>query len=456
MKKNLILYVVAGAVVLAGLVSGGVIASQRILSKAEGTTVAAARNDAEAVELLEYEPAAEETGTVAADGANNLPVAAKGKTASKSKTTSKSKTASKTKAQMTDAKGRPIQLVTNKKGVTMQAVIETNAKGQKVTKANGKAVTQKPTPTTTKKAATKKATTKKAAATTAKVKASQKASSNTRLVYNKDGSANIVKPDGSVVLSYSYSKAGNYFYTDDNPWQRKFGFNRLYDIGAAFTVLYYDTVRVKYTYGKYDWMIQMWKGQYGWIFIGSEIGLYYKDRAKSTNHYECATEDMEMKMQMTLYRNSKSGSKELFTRPYAPHWWITAFVPGKLAKFSDRSELTMIGKITFHTAKERSLFVNALTKIKDIDGNQFKKGSINKNSAETYKVNGNTVDFVWRYLDEDRKTAKKTTTSKKVETTSSTAAAEENKTNPPTTQATEPVTDPLPVVETETAKPIVD
>ena len=40
MKKNIILYVVAGAVVLAGLVTGGVIVGKKVLNKAEGTTEA--------------------------------------------------------------------------------------------------------------------------------------------------------------------------------------------------------------------------------------------------------------------------------------------------------------------------------------------------------------------------------------------------------------------------------
>ena len=219
-------------------------------------------------------------------------------------------------------------------------------------------------------------------------------------------------------------------------------------MGAAFTCMYYDTVRVKYSYGNYDWMIQMWKGQYGLIFIGSEIGLYYKDKAKSTEHYNCATEDMELNMQMSLYRN---GSK-LFTRPYAPHWWITAFVPGKLTKFSDRSELIMIGKITFKSEGERAAFVNALSKVKDIDGNQFKPGSsITASNPETYKVSGNTVDFVWRYFDADRKTSRNTTKP-------STTKPPVTKPDPVTDPVTEPVTDPVttPVTEPITDAPLVD
>ncbi|HBL40807.1 MAG TPA: hypothetical protein DDY98_04255 [Ruminococcaceae bacterium] len=391
MKKNLIIYIVAGAVVLAGLVTGGVIVGKKVLSKT---------NDETETTAYVYEDNGEVDYTVAEE-----PVS---------------------EELITDEDGNLLELVTDSEGNTLQAVVETDVNGEVVTKASGEVVTKKPASTTKKSTAV--TTTKKASET----KGSQKADSNATIVYNDDGTASIVKSDGSVALNYSYSEAGNYFYTDDNPWQRSLGFNRLYDMGAAFTCMYYDTVRIYYSYGNYDWLVQMWKGQYGLIFIGSEIGLYYKEKTKSTAHYDCATEAMEIPMQMTLYRDGK----ELFTRPYAPHWWITAFVPGKLKKFSDRSELTMVAKMTFKTEGERIAFCNALAKCKDIDGNQFKQvSSISKSNPETFKVNGNTVDFVWRYFDADRKTSTKTTTSKETTTKEVTTKDVTPTTEAPTTAA---------------------
>lgn len=56
--------------------------------------------------------------------------------------------------------------------------------------------------------------------------------------------------DEGSVLSYKYDPEGEYFYVDDlNSWQQQFGFNPLYDFGAGFTVMYYDTVRIKFSYG---------------------------------------------------------------------------------------------------------------------------------------------------------------------------------------------------------------
>ena len=230
MKKNLILYIVAGAVVLAGLVTGGVIVGKKVLSKSESTTEAVTQ--------------AFQQGVIPDDADYTVPEG------------------TDDDGTMTDEEGNLIEFVTDKEGKTLQAVIETKANGEVVTKANGEKVTKKPTetkkvaPAATTKAG-EKATTKKAASTT---KAAQKSGgTNGTLVYNDDGTASIVKSDGTVALNYSYSEAGNYFYTDDTPWQRSLGFNRLYDMGAAFTCMYYDTVRVKYSYGNYDWMIQMWR-----------------------------------------------------------------------------------------------------------------------------------------------------------------------------------------------------
>ena len=97
--------------------------------------------------------------------------------------------------------------------------------------------------------------------------------------------------DGSA-LSYKYDPEGEYFYIDDSNFQQQFGFNPLYDFGAGFTVMYYDTVRIKFSYGtdekgrSKDYMLRLWKGQYGLMFIGSEIGFYEKNKDKAASGLE--------------------------------------------------------------------------------------------------------------------------------------------------------------------------
>ena len=388
MRKNLIIYILVGAIAVAGLATGIAIAVKKLntedVAGTTETTTSFYENDFNA------------------DGYTIAPI-------------------EDIEELMTNADGEVIELVTDAEGNIFESVLVTDVNGEVVTNESGEKVTAATKPASTTNVAS---TTKKPVSTT-KVSSTKKpannntsggistgdkvssGSSNTVEV-DKNGNANIVKADGSIAMSYSYDAVGNYFYTDDDPWQRNFGFNRFYDMGAIFTVMYLDTIHVYYNFGEYDWMVQFWKGQYGFLFVGAEIGLYYKDPGKSTAHYNCAEEDMEIMMQMTVYRE---GYGELFTRPYASHWWITAFVPGKLEKFTDRSELTMVAKLTFKSEEEAKVFCSALEKRTDGDGYRFKEASsISKNRPETYVRKGATVDLVWRYLDDDRVNPRNTTT----------------------------------------------
>ncbi len=424
MKKNMIIYIVAGVVAVAGIATAGVFAVSKFLG-----------NDAETSEpTLNYSDYTD-------FGANGYEIVE-----------------IPSAEYFTNENGEIVEYQTDADGNTYAVPLETNVNGEPVTNANGEYVTKKQpaNQTTTKPGATSTTAAKKPNTSTTKPasggnSAQQGLSGGNTVQTNPDGSKNIIKPDGTIALSYSYSEAGNYFYTDEDPWQRNFGFNRLYDIGAVFTVMYLDTFHVYYNHGGYDWMIQFWKGQYGFLFLGGEIGLYYKDPKKATKHYNCAEEDMEINMQMTVYRGDDY--KELFTRPYAPHWWTTAFVPGKLKKFSDRTELTMVAKLTFKSVEEREKFCKALEKITDVDGNRFQSASsISKTKPERYTVNGATVDLVWRYLDEDRVTPLKAVATTAAPTTTEKTTKKPVVTNPPVIETEPPiVTSPPEVNIPETA-----
>ena len=159
-------------------------------------------------------------------------------------------------------------------------------------------------------------------------------------------------------LGYQYDRAGQYYYTVNDPWQRNFGFNTLYDIGAPFLNFYYDTFRVKFTYKKMDWLIQFWKGQYGLVFVGSEIGCYYKPVDDDGVHYDAVSDEDALYMSMTFYRNGE----ERLTREYAKYWWCTGFVRGSLSSFRDRSELSMRARLTMKDKTMLSLFCASLEK----------------------------------------------------------------------------------------------
>ncbi len=144
------------------------------------------------------------------------------------------------------------------------------------------------------------------------------------------------------VASYQYNPDGNYYYTNSDPWQRSLGYNEAYDIGAGFVGIFMDTMRCRFRYDNRDWMIQFWKGQYGYAFIGHEIGVYTKPLDRDVNHYDAASNEDALYMGMTGYRNGE----ELYTRDYGKYWWCTGFVPGSLNRYSDRSELYLKARIT--------------------------------------------------------------------------------------------------------------
>lgn len=200
-------------------------------------------------------------------------------------------------------------------------------------------------PTTTKPATTKPATTA-AIPTTKELTGNETPEEliNSAAVFSKG------------FLGYKYDPEENVYYTNKDPWQRNFGFNELYDVGASFIVFYYDTMRCKFNYANKDWLIQFWKGQYGFVFVGAEIGVYNKPTSRKVEHYDCASDEDSLKMSMTCYRKGK----EIFSRQYATYWWCTGFVPGKLDKFSDRSELKVQARITLKDARMLLSFCGAL------------------------------------------------------------------------------------------------
>lgn len=137
------------------------------------------------------------------------------------------------------------------------------------------------------------------------------------------------------IFGYLYDAQGNYFYTAADPWQRVAGYNEVYDVIAPFTLINYDTERVYFSWNNKDWLVQFWKGQYGLVFYGAEIGVYNKPSSRTIPHYDCATDDDMLKMSMTFIKrknvfSSKTDWVEVFTRPYGEYWWCTGFIPGNV------------------------------------------------------------------------------------------------------------------------------
>lgn len=217
----------------------------------------------------------------------------------------------------------------------------------------------------------------------------------------------MIDEDGVQVLGYRYSNDG-YYYTDDKDcWQKSAGYNEVYDQMAPLTAMFIDQVRIRFNYGGKDWMVQFWKGQYGWLLVGAEIGLYTAEEGANTgavtdiNHYNCADKSDWLYMSMDCYwaEGNNGHYKKVFSRPYDKYWWPTGFVKGQLTKYTwPRTELKMKGRITFKSAEMANLFVEELRKTGFV---RAAGNASNQLVDDSYYQSGADVWFLWSTIYHD-------------------------------------------------------
>lgn len=220
-------------------------------------------------------------------------------------------------------------------------------------------------------------------------------------------SDNVVKNfmTDNQVLSYQYSYQDDYYYTNDKDcWQDNFGFARVYDIVSPYIALEYDYTRVFFKYDNKDFMVQLWKGQYGYIFYGGEIGVYHRESdGKETGYFtffKTAEEKYWPKMEMTLYHEKLNGEWEReFTRDYDYYWWCTGFKPGHLRMVEPADELRIVARITFVDKEMATLFADGL---KACNFTQAQDQS--SVGLDSYYQNGRDVYLQWQNISEAEST----------------------------------------------------
>ncbi len=181
------------------------------------------------------------------------------------------------------------------------------------------------------------------------------------------------------VLGYAYDPSQDIFYSILYPWQRKFGYCRLYDEAAAPMGIIMDCEPIYFEYGGREWMIEFWKGQYG-LTTGCEIGVYTANGPDlnipgvfNGTFYDCVDVEDFLHMSCSLKKNGRT----LFKRK-GIHWWLTGF---KLGEFSQPSELTMNINIALKDGYMRNAFIGGLRKA--------------GYSHHKIEIKGNVVSFVY-------------------------------------------------------------
>ncbi len=201
----------------------------------------------------------------------------------------------------------------------------------------------------------------------------------------QDGNITVESKDGSDtgLFGFKYNIADKCFITAENAWQRNFGYSQTYDDTSSLIAISYDTIRVFFEYDNLEWMVQYWKGQYGMIMIGAEVGIYHRPKGSSeSTYYNCANDDTKMLQSMTLYRRESSTSnsfKKILSRSPSRTWWCTGFIPGTLAagaynvSAEDLKDLRLDTKLTLKTPEMAQVFMEGLRKVEKIETNVQKQ-----------------------------------------------------------------------------------
>lgn len=161
-------------------------------------------------------------------------------------------------------------------------------------------------------------------------------------------------------VGYAYNPQKDIFFSTMEAWQRKMGYCRLYDEGAAPLSMIIDSEPIYFSYGGKRWLIEFWKGQYG-MTTGCEVGVYTTNWPNlnipgvfnGTFYNSVSNRDL---LYMACYLKK---NEEVIISRKAKHWWLTGF---KLGEFSEPSDLILDIYINFKNKKMRNVFLEALMK----------------------------------------------------------------------------------------------
>lgn len=229
---------------------------------------------------------------------------------------------------------------------------------------------------------------------------------------NSSGGSNVSPSKVAPTQKSDYGNSDNSVKTggqvyNDMAAQRKFGFNAAYDKAAGAVFMNICNVCTYFTYAGKDWLLEFWKGEYEFVTVGAEVGIYYHDNKTGSPpanpkllHYKSAENEDALYMSMEVWQCDSKGERKVITMPRLRYWWMAAFSQGTLEKHSRRTDLVVVFNVEFQSAGMMDAF---LASFKNKSFKQMSSKPTYKN-ADAYYVDRskNTVHFSWRYL-EDKK-----------------------------------------------------
>ncbi|WP_164880412.1 DUF4474 domain-containing protein [Clostridium manihotivorum] len=145
-------------------------------------------------------------------------------------------------------------------------------------------------------------------------------------------------------FGFLYDPLQDIIYSEMYPAiQRRAGYCKMYDDSAAVIIsAIIDCEPIYFSYDNKDWMIELWKGQYG-IETGAEIGVYNRYQGKEYpedivvgKFFACVTDEERLTMSFVLKRNGV----KIIERGPEVHWWLTGFKWGEFTN-DPSTDLTM-------------------------------------------------------------------------------------------------------------------
>ncbi len=154
-------------------------------------------------------------------------------------------------------------------------------------------------------------------------------------------------------FGFAYDPAKDIFYSLEDSWQKGFGYAKLYDEMAPLMNMIIDCEPIYFPYRGRQWLIELWKGQYG-ITTGAEVGVYQSSQDSTDQNpedifYNCVPSEDQLPIYITLYKNGKP----LFQRSQR-HWWLTGF---RLGEFSYPAELMLEVSLYFEEQEMMDAFL---------------------------------------------------------------------------------------------------
>lgn len=198
------------------------------------------------------------------------------------------------------------------------------------------------------------------------------------IVYDEE--RNVFRDDGQrgiVAIGFDYDATQGIYFSAHDPWMRALGYCELYDQIGPYFGYTLDTKRFKFDYDGYEWMFQVWKGEYLWCATGAEMGLYYREPGSTLtdDFYYTVPDEQMINMEMTLYHDGNYK----FKRDMEETWWQTGFI---FCYMCEPEEVTIEARVEFPNEEMRDAFLPALEEQGYVLG-------------ETYTVEGNIVSFAY-------------------------------------------------------------